>query len=232
MSFLWLIQNVWHLFDDFWLFCCCELLSLLVFSYFLSVVDDQGVNGISEIGAVAKIIGADRSKWRHIVIYGYLRMSAQETKNWYLPIRCCFARVFDWQCVFDWIKMTFFWLISYFMDFESSVRAQIRVWRIQISHKQYLNDSDISLGSECRLTQKNIRKISIIAHVDHDKAALTESLTHVHRDVGEEKEHGITIESAAVSIPTDLAPKKKTFQMFTSFQKHQFSLILDHGLSR
>ena len=47
---------------------------------------------------------------------------------------------------------------------------------------------------------KNIRNISIIAHVDHGKTALTESLTHVHMDVGEEKERGITIKSAAVSI--------------------------------
>ena len=48
--------------------------------------------------------------------------------------------------------------------------------------------------------QEYIRNVSIIAHVDHGKTALTESLCHVHMDVGEEKERGITIKSAAVSL--------------------------------
>ena len=51
--------------------------------------------------------------------------------------------------------------------------------------------------------QEYIRNVSIIAHVDHGKTSLTESLAHVHMDVGEEKDRGITIKSAAVSLQFD-----------------------------
>eukprot|EP01084_Bolivina_argentea_P250973 420730_1 len=54
--------------------------------------------------------------------------------------------------------------------------------------------------SELMRDREFIRNVSIIAHVDHGKTALTESLTHVHMDVGEEKDRGITIKSAAVSL--------------------------------
>ncbi len=48
--------------------------------------------------------------------------------------------------------------------------------------------------------RERIRNVSIIAHVDHGKTALTESLAHVYMDVGEEKEKGITIKSASVTL--------------------------------
>ena len=54
--------------------------------------------------------------------------------------------------------------------------------------------------SEIMKQTEYIRNVSIIAHVDHGKTALTGALTHTQMDVGEEKERGITIKSAAVSL--------------------------------
>ena len=71
--------------------CSLSFFSLI----FLSAADRQGVHGISEIAAAAIIIGAESSKQRHIVFYGYRRMSAQEMKNWSVSFRCCFECVFD-----------------------------------------------------------------------------------------------------------------------------------------
>ena len=130
MSLFWLIWNVCALFDDLWVFWSCELVSFVVFSHFLFAADRQGVHGISEIGAAAIIIGAESSKQRHIVFYGYRTMSAQEMKNWSLLIRCCFECVFDCQCVFDWVKMAYFVTICYLNESEISIWRQIRVWRI------------------------------------------------------------------------------------------------------
>eukprot|EP01084_Bolivina_argentea_P238215 400215_1 len=75
---------------------------------------------------------------------------------------------------------------------------------------------------------KFIRNVSIIAHVDHGKTALTESLTHVHMDVGEEKDRGITIKSAAVSLHLGRTEydreEKKEFE-----QKYLINLIDSPG---
>jgi len=72
-----------------------------------------------------------------------------------------------------------------------------------------------------------IRNVSIIAHVDHGKTALTESLTHVHMDVGEEKERGITIKSAAVSLQLTRPEQCREVQERKSIERTYLINLID-----
>jgi len=80
--------------------------------------------------------------------------------------------------------------------------------------------------SETMKQRHFIRNISIIAHVDHGKTALTESLTHVHMDVGEEKDRGITIKSAAVSLHFTRTEKQKSEQKETKMVEQEYLINL------